>query len=108
MRFRKITSLKLSLLSFFTVTAFADSNSVEQSENESNQPNSTIENYDEFTNRLDEINNLDLNVLTADEKNELIEELLNSNLETLRLIPNREIEMRRYRDEVGSHAHVGH
>ena len=55
--------------------------------------------------RLEIIQDLDIETMTSEEKSSLIEELIKSNNQSLKLIPNKEIDLEEYRNEVGSHSH---
>lgn len=59
----------------------------------------------DLKNRLEIIQELDIESMTTEEKTSLIQELIDSNDQSLKLVPNKEINLEGYRNEVGSHSH---
>lgn len=100
---KKIIAIKATVLSIFSIgNAYAScGDNALNTDQLINEKNTEI---NDISNRLDVINTLDLNRMTDSEKDSLIKELLNSNKSTIRIIENKEIDLREYRDEVGSHS----
>lgn len=103
MNLKKIISIKTSILSIFaTSSALANCNDYQDltlSFESFNEDRAT-----DINSRIQVIKSLDLESMTESEKDSLIMELLDSNSSTLRLIENRDIDLRRYRNEAGSHS----
>ena len=100
---RKLITIKLFVLSILGSNVEAN---CQQStlEFESDYLEIGNQKKDAFLERLQQIDNLDLGSLSEDEKINLIQELLDSNIESINLIPNSEIESRSYLDEAGTHS----
>tara|TARA_Y100000768_G_scaffold16170_2_gene11323 strand:- start:17572 stop:17964 length:393 start_codon:yes stop_codon:yes gene_type:complete len=104
MSLRKIIALKTTILSAFTA-GNVYSSTVDDINGKSTL--NFIEMQDisrDVSERIKIINTLDLSSMTESEKESLIIELLESNKKTIELIENTEIDLKDYRDEVGSHS----
>ena len=69
-----------------------------------NEADINLEELSGISKRMQILKSMDLNGITEQDKNVLIQELLDLNSDLLETVPNLEIHEERYRNEVGSHS----